>query len=77
MGKKSKNYMPVGTVFEKNGRLYTVEESKLNSCHGCAFYNITSNGYPECKGISLPCDGDYREDRKNVVYKPFNTGEQC
>ena len=77
MSNKAKNYMCVGTIFEKDGTAYVVREASANTCTGCAFYNITSEGKPECKGLSLPCDGDYREDGKNVVYEPLKTGEQC
>lgn len=77
MSNKAKNYMRVGTIFEKDGTAYIVREASANTCTGCAFYNITPEGKPECKGVSLPCDGDYREDGKNVVYEPLETGEQC
>lgn len=77
MSNKANNYMCVGTVFEKDGKVYVVREASANTCKGCAFYNITSEGKPECKGLSLPCDGDYREDGKNVVYEPLETGEPC
>lgn len=57
---------------------YTIREASADTCAGCAFYSITSEGKPECKGISLPCDGDYRGgDGKNVVYEPLKTGEPC
>lgn len=77
MSNKAKNYMRVGTIFEKDGTAYVVREASANTCTGCAFYNITFEGKPECKGLSLPCDGDYREDGKNVVYEPLETGEPC
>ena len=77
MDNKARNYMCVGTIFEKDGTTYVVREVDTNTCAGCAFYSITSEGKPECKGISLPCDGDYREDGKNVVYEPLKTGGQC
>lgn len=77
MSNKAKNYMCVGTIFEKDGTTYVVREASANTRTGCAFYNITSEGKPECKGLSLPCDGDYREDGKNVVYEPLKTGEPC
>lgn len=77
MNNKANNYMCVGTIFEKDGTTYVVREADTNTCKGCAFYSITSEGKPECKGISLPCDGDYREDGKNVVYEPLKTGEPC
>lgn len=69
--------MRVGTIFEKDGTIYVVREANANTCAGCAFYGITSEGNPECKGMSLPCDGDYREDGKNVVYEPLKTNGQC
>lgn len=69
--------MRVGTIFEKDGTTYVVREVDTNTCAGCAFYGITSEGKPECKGISLPCDGDYWEDGKNVVYEPLKTNGQC
>lgn len=59
MSNKDRNYMRVGTIFEKDGTIYVVREANANTCAGCAFYSITSEGNPECKGISLPCDGDY------------------
>lgn len=74
---KDRNYMRVGTIFEKDGTTYVVREVDTNTCAGCAFFNTTSEGKPECKGISLPCDGDYREDGKNVVYEPLKTNGQC
>lgn len=77
MSNKDRNYMRVGTIFEKDGTTYVVREANANTCAGCAFYSITSEGNPECKGISLPCDGDYREDGKNVVYEPLKTNVQC
>lgn len=77
MDNKDKNYMCVGTIFEKDGTAYVVREASANACAGCAFYNITSEGVPECRGLSLPCDGDYRKGGKNVVYEPLKTGEQC
>lgn len=77
MSNKDRNYMRVGTIFEKDGTTYVVREVDTNTCAGCAFFNITSEGNPECKGISLPCDGDYREDGKNVVYEPLKPGGQC
>lgn len=77
MSNKDRNYMRVGTIFEKDGTTYVVREVDTNTCAGCAFYNITSEGKPECKGTSLPCDGDYREDGKNVVYEPLKPGGQC
>lgn len=77
MSNKDRNYMRVGTIFEKDGTTYIVREANANTCAGCAFYSITSEGNPECKGISLPCDGDYREDGKNVVYEPLKTNGQC
>lgn len=77
MSNKDRNYMRVGTIFEKDGTTYVVREANANTCAGCAFYSITSEGNLECKGISLPCDGDYREDGKNVVYEPLKTNGQC
>lgn len=77
MSNKDRNYMRVGTIFEKDGTTYVVREVDTNTCAVCAFFNITSEGKPECKGISLPCDGDYREDGKNVVYEPLKPGRQC
>lgn len=77
MSNKDRNYMRVGTIFEKDGTTYVVRGVDTNTCAGCAFFNITSEGKPECKGISLPCDGDYREDGKSVVYEPLKTDGQC
>lgn len=77
MDNKDENYMCVGTIFEKDGTAYVVREASANTCAGCAFYNITSEGVPECRCLSLPCDGDYRKDGKNVVYEPLKTGEPC
>lgn len=77
MSNKDRNYMRVGTIFEKDGTTYVVREVDTNTRAGCAFFNITSEGKPECKGISLPCDGDYRGDGKNVVYEPLKPGGQC
>lgn len=77
MDNKANNYMCVGTIFEKDGTAYVVREASANTCAGCAFYSITPEGKPECRGLSLPCDGDYRKDGKNVVYEPLKTGEQC
>lgn len=75
MSNKASNYMCVGTTFEKDGTTYVVREASANTCAGCAFYNITFDGKPECKGLSLPCDGDYREEGKNVVFQTINKGE--
>lgn len=75
MSSKAKNYMCVGTIFEKDGTTYVVREASSNTCTGCAFYNITSEGKPECKGVSLPCDEGCREDEKNVVFQTINKGE--
>lgn len=77
MSNKDRNYMRVGTIFEKDGTTYVVREVDTNTCAGCAFFNITSEGKPECKGLSLPCDGDYRRDGKNVVYELLKTNGQC
>lgn len=75
MSNKDRNYMRVGTIFEKDGTTYVVREVDTNTCAGCAFFNITSEGKPECKGLYLPCDGDYREDGKNVVFQTINKRE--
>lgn len=77
MSNKDRNYMRVGAIFEKDGTTYVVREVDTNTCAGCAFHSITSEGKPECKGMSLPCDGDYREDGKNVVYEPLKTNGPC
>lgn len=75
MSNKDRNYMRVGTIFEKDGTTYVVREVDTNTCAVCAFYRITSEGKPERKGISLPCDGGYREDGKNVVFQTINKRE--
>ena len=77
MSNKASNYMCVGTIFEKDGTTYIVREANANTCKGCAFYSINEEGAPECKGLDLLCDGDYREDGKNVVYEPLKTNGQC
>lgn len=75
MSNKDRNYMCVGTTFEKDGTTYVVREANANTCKGCAFYSINEEGAPECKGMSLSCDGDYREDGKNVVFQTINKRE--
>lgn len=77
MSDKDVTYMRVGTIFEKDGTTYVVREADANTCSGCAFYSITSEGKPKCKEVSLLCDGYYREDGKNVVYEPLKTDGQC
>lgn len=75
MNNKDKNYMCVGTIFEKDGTTYVVREASANTCKGCAFYSINEEGVPECKGLDFPCDKDYRKDEKNVVFQTINKGE--
>lgn len=76
MSSEARSYMCVGTTFEKDGTTYVVREANANTCKGCAFYSINEEGAPECKGgMSLPCDGDYREDGKNVVFQTINKRE--
>ena len=67
--------MRVGTIFEKDGTTYVVTEASANTCAGCAFFNIASEGNPECKGLYLPCDVILREDGKNVVFQTINKRE--
>lgn len=68
MSNKARNYMRVGTTFEKDGTTYVVREANTNTCKGCAFYRINEEGAPECKGLNFPCDRDYRDDNKCVVF---------
>lgn len=77
MSNKARNYICVGTTFEKDGTTYVVREANANTCKGCAFYSINEEGAPECKGLDFPCDGDYREDEKNVVFQTIDKGEEC
>lgn len=75
MSDKAKNYMCVGATFEKDGTTYVVREASANTCKGCAFYSINDEGAPECKGLDFPCDGDYRDDEKNVAYQTIDGGK--
>lgn len=75
MDNKAKNYICVGTTFEKDGTTYVVREASANNCAGCAFYNINAEGVPECKGLDFQCNENYRKDAKNVVFQTINKGE--
>ena len=75
MSNKDRNYMRVGTTFEKDGTTYVVREANANTCAGCAFYSINEEGAPECKGLDLLCDEGCREDEKNVVFQTINKRE--
>lgn len=75
MSNKDRNYMRVGTIFEKDGTTYVVREANANTCKGCAFYSINEKGVPECKGLDFLCDEGYREDEKNVVFQTINKRE--
>lgn len=72
---EARSYMCVGTTFEKDGTTYVVREAVTSTCAGCAFFNITSEGVPECRGLDFQCDEAYREDEKNVVFQTINKGE--
>lgn len=41
MSNKDRNYMRVGTIFEKDGTIYVVREANANTCAGCAFYTVS------------------------------------
>lgn len=75
MSNKDRNYMRVGTIFEKDGTTYVVREANAATCKGCAFYSIDEEGAPECKGLDFLCDEGCREDERNVVFQAINKGE--
>lgn len=58
MSNKDRNYMRVGTIFEKDGTIYVVREANANTCAGCTFYGITSEGKNRnVKGYLYPVTG--------------------
>lgn len=40
MSNKDRNYMRVGTIFEKDGTTYVVREADTNTCKGGAHFTI-------------------------------------
>jgi len=57
-----------------DGRTYAAVEVDENTmCKGCIFYTVGWDmNTPQCTAINIPelrCNGDSREDGKNVIFK--------
>lgn len=74
MKKEEFRNLPIGEVFEFEGKTFRVEKASPKkggwTCEGCSFETKTIDCYGEVLNGRLPeCIGEDRKDKKNVIFK--------
>lgn len=64
-------YLPIGGIFNLNGIKLKVVEDKEHDCSKCFFDKDTCE-YLQLEGNIPRCNGDFRQDKKDVYFKEVN-----
>ena len=57
---------PIGGIFTLNGKQYVCKAADGRDCDQCALLDVKSG---ECLGDCSLCDGNYREDKTDIIYE--------